>query len=268
MKALFNKYLEMPNDSKPKTLFVAISLCLVCSILVSAAAVALRPKQEANKVLDKRKNILQIGGLMQAGKSVNELFEGVEARVVDLDTGEYVDDVDPAVYDAREAAKDPAQSRTLAAVEDIASIKRREQYATVYLVRDESGEAIERFILPVRGYGLWSTLHGFMALEGDGQTVSGFGFYEHAETPGLGGEVDNPNWRALWPGKQVYDDDGAVALQVMKGSVDPQAPGTEYQVDGLAGATLTSRGVSNLVQYWLGDSGFAKYLDKKRTLGG
>ena len=266
MKAMLNKYLSMPNDSRGKTLFVAIALCLGCSILVSAAAVALRPLQESNKVLDKRKNILQIGGLMQEGKSINELFEAVEARVVDLNTGDYVDDIDPAVYDARSAAKDPAQSEALEAAVDIASIKRREQYATVYLVRD--GDDIERFILPVRGYGLWSTLHGFMALDGDGQTVSGFGFYEHAETPGLGGEVDNPNWRALWPGKQVYGDDGSVTLEVMKGSVDPNAAGAEYQVDGLAGATLTSRGVTNLVQYWLGDSGFAKYLDKNRTQGG
>ena len=256
------KYLDMPNDSRSKTIAVATMLCLVCSVVVSAAAVGLKPRQEANKALDKKRNILQIAGMMREDASIDELFSEIEPRVVDLNSGEFVDDVDPATYDQRKAAKDPASSKALDKKEDIASIRRRAELATVYLVRE--GETVKTIILPMHGYGLWSTMYGFMALEGDAQTITGFGFYEQAETPGLGGEVDNPKWKAMWPGKKVYDANGEVAVEVIKGAVAESTPSPEHKVDGLAGATLTSRGVSNLLKYWLGEQGFKPFLNKIR----
>ena len=86
------------------------------------------------------------------------------------------------------------------------------------------------------------------------------GFYEHAETPGLGGEVDNPLWKAKWIGKEIYNPQGEVAIQLLKGGVGPATSNAQYKVDSLAGATLTSRGVENLVHYWLGDNGFKPFL--------
>ena len=136
------------------------------------------------------------------------------------------------------AAKDPELSRRLSASEDIASIRRLERYTTVYVV--EKDGQLDTVILPVRGYGLWSTLHGFIALKGDLNTVVGMGFYQHAETPGLGGEVDNPKWTGQWPGKKIFDENGELKVQVVKGSVNPQSPDAEHQVDGLAGATPVS----------------------------
>ena len=254
------KYLDMPNDSRAKTIAVATTLCLVCSVVVSTAAVGLKSKQEANKALDKKRNILQIAGMLREDKSVDEIFKEIEPRVVNLDTGEFVDDVDPAAYDQRKAAKDLSASTALEKKSDIASIRRRANLATVYLVRD--AEMIKTIILPMHGYGLWSTMYGFMALEGDAQTITGFGFYEQAETPGLGGEVDNPNWKAMWTGKKAYNDNGEVAIQVIKGVVGEATPEPQHKVDGLAGATLTSRGVSNLLKYWLGEQGFKPFLNK------
>ncbi len=166
-------------------------------------------------------------------------------------------------YDQRKAAKDPASSDALTPEQDLGKIYRREQYSLVYLVQDAQG-AIEKIVLPIRGYGLWSTLYGFIALESDANTVAGIGFYEHGETPGLGGEVDNPRWKALWPGKQVYRD-GEVQLGLIKGTVDPSAANAAWQVDGLAGATLTSRGVTNLVHFWLGENGFEPFLNNLRA---
>ncbi|MBB1487510.1 Na(+)-translocating NADH-quinone reductase subunit C [Oceanospirillum sediminis] len=254
------------NDSIKKTLTVALLLCIVCSVIVSGAAVALKSQQAANKDLDRKTNILAAAGLLEPGKDVDELFSQIQARVIDLNTGEYTDAVNAESYDQLKAAKDPAMSKALSNSEDIAGIKRREQFATVYLV--ENAGKLERIILPVRGYGLWSTLHGFLALEADANTVIGLGFYQHAETPGLGGEVDNPKWKALWPGKKVFAE-GSMnpELHVIKGAVDPAASGAEYKVDGLSGATLTSRGVSNLVQYWVGSEGFGPYLSKIRKEG-
>ena len=260
-------FLQLPNDSTKKTLMVALVLCLACSVVVSGAAVILKPMQASNKAFDRKKNILEVADLMEAGKSVDAIYEErVEARVVDLATGEYTDAVDPNSYDQRNAAKNPELSQPVPPELDKASIKRQAKYATVYLIRE--GDAVKTIILPVHGYGLWSTLYGFLALESDAKTVTGLKFYEHAETPGLGGEVDNPRWRALWEGKVVYDDQWRPNIEIVKGTVDKSRTDAIHQVDGLAGATLTSRGVMNLLQYWLSDQGFGPYLARLRTQGG
>jgi Na+-transporting NADH:ubiquinone oxidoreductase subunit C len=245
------------NDTIKKTLLVSIALCVVCSVIVSGAAVALKDAQVANVLDDRNRNILAAAGMLEEDVPVAEQFARVQARVVDLRTGTYTDAVSADSYDQRKAAKDSSTSVPLSAEEDIAKIGRREHLALVYVV-EEQGE-VDKIILPVHGYALWSTLYGFIALESDGNTVAGLGFYEHKETPGLGGEVDNPRWKAQWPGKRVYRD-GEVALKLMKGAVDPSNPEADYQVDGLSGATLTGRGVSNLVQFWLGDKGFGPFI--------
>ncbi len=248
------------KDTVGGTLSVALILCVVCSIVVASSAVLLRPMQQANKDLDRKTNILAAAGLLKDGVSVDSQFDDISVRAVDLDSGEFTDAVDPANYDQRKASKDPAQSEELSASDDLAKISRRANVATVYIVENSAG--IEKVILPIKGYGLWSTLYGFIALEGDLNTVAGIGFYEHAETPGLGGEVDNPLWKAKWEGKKVFDDEGKTALKVIKGPVDSKRAGSEYQIDGLSGATLTSRGVSQLIQFWLGENGFAPFLTK------
>lgn len=252
------------NDSISKTVIVAFALCIVCSVIVSAAVVMLKPIQEVNKTLDRKRNILAAAGMLVEGESIEEQFSHVQTRVVDLTTGKFSDDaVDPDKYDQKKAAKDPSRSEALTAEQDVAKISRREQYALIYIVQNPQGE-IEKIILPIRGYGLWSTLYGFIALEADANTIAGLGFYEHGETPGLGGEVDNPRWKAFWPGKEVYRD-GDVHISLIKGSVDPAAANAPWEVDGLAGATLTSKGVTNLVHFWLGENGFEPFLNNLRA---
>ncbi len=251
------------NDSPSKTLIVAFSLCIVCSIIVSGAAVILKPAQEVNKTLDRKRNILSAAGMLDDGMTIDEQFSQVTTRVVDLRTGKFTDEIDAEKYDQRKAAKDPAASDALTTEQDKAKVSRREHFAIVYLVEDSAGD-IDKIILPVHGAGLWSTLYGFVALESDGNTVAGLGFYEHAETPGLGGEVDNPRWKSLWPGKQVYRD-GQAAIGLIKGSVDPAGANAPWQIDGLAGATLTARGVTNLVQFWLGEDGFEPFLNNLKS---
>jgi Na+-transporting NADH:ubiquinone oxidoreductase subunit C len=253
------------NDTIGKTITVTVLLCVVCSVIVSAAAVLLKPKQIANKDLDRKSNILAAAGISDPGKSVDELFAQITTKYVDLDSGKFTTDVPPK-YDAKKAAKYPQMGTVLAKDEDIASIKYQANVMPVYLV--ESDGQIEKVILPVHGYGLWSTLYGFIALEGDLNTVVGLGFYSHAETPGLGGEVDNPNWKALWPGKKVYPEGSMEpALGLIKGTVDPSHPKAKHQVDGLSGATLTANGVTNLVQFWMGANGYAPFLSNLKEGG-
>lgn len=244
------------KESTGKTIIVALALCIVCSLVVSSAAVLLKGEQQRNKNLDRQSNILAAAGLLNPDQSVEEQFKQITTKVVDLETGKFLE-VDPASIQPHKLAGMPDKSVNLSAAEDIAKISRRENTTLVYIV--ENNGNIEKVILPIRGYGLWSTLKGFMALESDLNTVAGLGFYEHAETPGLGGEVDNPKWKSQWPGKKVYRN-GDVDIQLIKGTVDPSAADASWKVDGLAGATLTSRGVTNLVQFWLGELGFKKFL--------
>jgi len=281
-KVYRDKVLALGNDSLEKTIAIAVALCLVCAVLVSFSAVALKPLQVNNKELDMKKNILEVASLLEEGANIDAVFKDkIEAKIVNLETGDYVEDMNPAEYDQRKAAKDPAMSVAIPKEKDIAHIRVKPKYAKVFLVK-EAG-AIQSIILPINGYGLWSTLYGFLSLDPDGQTVQSINFYDQAETPGLGGEVVNPNWRALWKGKKVYAetdqpslekgeiaeaDIGEPALSLIKGTVDPSKPGSQYQVDGLAGASLTSAGVTNLVRYWMSKEGFAPYLAKVRAVKG
>ncbi len=253
------------NDTIGKTITVIVLLCVVCSVIVSAAAVLLKPKQIANKDLDRKSNILAAAGISDSSKSVDELFSQITTKYVDLETGKFTTDI-PAKYDAKKAAKDPQLGKALTKDVDIASIKYQAKVMPVYMVEKEG--KIEKLILPVHGYGLWSTLYGFLALEGDLNTVVGFGFYSHAETPGLGGEVDNPNWKALWPGKEVYPAGSMEpVIGLVKGTVDTSGPNAKHQIDGLAGATLTANGVTNLVQFWMGKNGYAPFLSNLKAGG-
>lgn len=260
------------NDSIAKTLTVALLLCLVCSVIVAGAAVSLRPIQKANKLQDMRSNILAAAGILQPDMPIDEQFKAIETRIVNLRTGQYANaeelqeirdtGLNPDEFDQKKSATKAAISKSLKGGSDPAKINRLEKYAAVYLLK--KGGVLDKVILPIHGYGLWSTLYGFIALDGDLTTVSGIGFYSHAETPGLGGEVDNPKWKAIWHGKKAYSQSGELAIEVIKGHA---AKGDKYKVDGLSGATLTTRGVNNLVRFWLSDAqlgGFLKQLKAQR----
>ena len=259
-KGFIRRFLDMPNDSVTKTVVVAVTLCLVASMVVSAAAVSLRPVQEANALRDKQSNVLQVAGVYDPDVTVAEAFEAMEPHVVDLSTGEFTDQFDIDTFDELAAKGDPAIIRALD--EDPAGLGGSMQaYRMVYILRTEDG-GIDKVILPIEGYGLWSTLYGFIALEENGNDIYGLQFYQHGETPGLGAEVDNPRWKALWNGKKLRDDDGDLQITVAKA---PPPAGQEFYIDALAGATLTSRGVHNLVRFWMGEQGYGPFLERLKA---
>ena len=262
----------MSNESTMKTIVVVLGVCLVCSVLVSAAAVTLKSFQEKNRQQEKLKNILEAGGLLKEGLDLRKTYrDKIRAEVIDLSTGLPVPDdqekdpVDPETFDIKETANDPELSRTIPGNEDLAQINRMPVVMVIYKVMD--GNRVEKLILPVYGKGLWSTMYGFIAMDRDLRTVRGFTFYEHGETPGLGGEVDNPRWKQLWVGKEAFDFEGNVKIHVIKGKAGPEDPEAAHQIDGLSGSTLTTRGVDNLVRFWLGDWGYGRYIQKLRDYG-
>jgi len=260
----------MASESARKTILVALGVCIVCSVLVSGSVVILRQRQQDNKELDKLKNILQAANLYTDDASVKRTIqEKIRPVLVDLANGQILSEstgdkrLDPRRFDLKAIARDPELSRTIPAGKDLAHIGRQPKYMVVYNVI-ENGQ-VAGLILPVYGKGLWSTMYGFIALKNDLQTVTGFIFYEHGETPGLGGEVDNPLWRAKWVGKQAFNESGALKIEVIKGIADPASPLARFQIDGLSGATLTTRGVDHLVKFWLGSNGYEPFLNNLRA---
>jgi Na+-transporting NADH:ubiquinone oxidoreductase subunit C len=244
----------------------ATAVCIVCAVVVSGAAVVLQSRQQANAALDKQKNVLVAAGLAKDGEDlsrdeISARFEPIEPVLIDLETGEEVEGGDPASFDQRKATSAAATSDP--APPNAALVQRVPHRALIYRMRKEAG-GVDLYILPVEGKGLWSTLYGFVALDADLTTVRGITFYEHKETPGLGGEVDNPRWKALWPGRKLFDESGEPAISVVKGRAGP-AQEDPHHVDGLSGATMTSRGVTNLLHFWLGESGFGPFLERVRA---
>tara|TARA_R110002072_G_scaffold302710_2_gene487636 strand:- start:157126 stop:157992 length:867 start_codon:yes stop_codon:yes gene_type:complete len=270
----------MTAESPKQTMVVATCLCLVCSVLVSTAAVVLRPTQQIQKTLDIQKNILKVAGIYDGTRSVDSQFKVVEPVLIEL-AGKRPRISDPAeegidlkTYDPKKAAKKEHDSVDVSPPGALPQIARREIYTIAYEIRKDDGH-LDQVILPIYGKGLWSTLYGFIAVDADGQTIRGITFYEHGETPGLGGEVENPAWKALWPGKSAFsaeeikgsslDHLPTPIIQVAKGQVTSETVQAEHKVDGLSGATITSNGVTALVRYWLGPDGFGSYLHQLRS---
>ncbi len=262
------------KDSPVGTFIVAGAVCLVCALLVSATAVFLKPRQDANVLNDRKMNILLATGDFKKEDlnttSINEIFKSqIEDRIIDLATG---DDVSEEYWDGAESKSERREKiaaydqfkaslteKKLPKKVDIAGIKKKEKHSHVYLYTSRSGE--KKYIFPIRGYGLWSTLKGFIALKEDLRSIAGLTYYEHKETPGLGGEVDNPNWKAQWTeGKCLCDENGNIRISVVTKQADPQ-----YKVDALSGATITSRGVENMIAFWMGQEGFGPYIEKLRA---
>lgn len=254
--AKFNK------DSVGGTLTVVVLLSLICSLIVAGAAVMLKPTQEEQKALDKQKNILSVAGLLDKNTPKTQIKEiyakNIEPKIVDLATGNYVDGINN--FDAKVAAKDPTQSVVISPDEDKAGLRTRAKYAEVYLVKKPDG-SLNQVVIPIYGTGLWSVMYGFVSVQPDGNTIKGITFYDHGETPGLGGEIENPRWQANFVGKKLQNEEGVSAITIGKGaSVDK-----EHGIDALSGATLTSNGVDGTFKYWFGENGFGPYLTKLKA---
>ncbi len=259
----------MPAESIRKTIIVALAVCIGCSLLVSTAEVNLRDFRYKNKKLDRIRNILRAAELPDGRDDAVRVYEErVRPVLVDLRSGKRVpisdfnDVLNIDKFDIRKLAADSRYGRSIPKGKDIAGLGRVPSYMPIYFILD--GEDIRSIVFPVVGHGIWSTLYGFIALERDLKTVRGFTIYEHGETPGLGGEVDNPRWKNTWKGKQAFDEEGNLRISVIKGDVDSSRPNARYQIEGLSGATLTTHGVDGMVRFWLGENGYSTLIQKLR----
>ena len=235
-------------------MIIPLIACIACAVIVSVTAVSVRPEQNLNIENEKKLKILAAAGIVT--DEVEKEFSMIETLYVDFASNQLVQV--ESNYDHIKASASVETSSIVPKDQDIAILKRRENIAPIYVWYSEK-EQIQKVVLPIRGYGLWGTLYGYIALDADLNTVKGIEYYDHKETPGLGGEVDNPDWKSDWNGKKIYDPSGKVILYVTKG------PSSEdYEIDGISGATLTSNGVTNMIRYWLGENGYGPVLQKLR----
>ncbi|MDH3739126.1 MAG: NADH:ubiquinone reductase (Na(+)-transporting) subunit C [Alphaproteobacteria bacterium] len=258
--AWWRRFLALPNDSRVKTLGIALLVALVSATVVSVTAVTLKPLQLANL---ERQRQARMEAMIAALPGMADILReagvtSLETRLVDLDTDSFSTDIDPINYDQRAAAFDPELSMALPSEVDVANIGRRASLALVYVLR--RGKEIALIVLPVHGSGYQSTIYAYLALEGDLNKVAALTVYEQGETPGLGSQVEDPAWQALWPGKEIADATGAIRISVVRG----QASGP-HEVDGITGATRTMTGITNMLHFWLGDHGFGPFLARLRS---
>lgn len=256
--SLWHRLLALPNDSRQKTIGVAFLVSMVCAVLVSSASVLLAPLQDANRSAERQ---ARLDAMIATMPGMEELLaasgaDGLDVVVVDLNTG-LASDVDPDTFDADAAGSDPDRVTAIPAEADVAGLGSRPDLAPLYILRE--GDDLRLVILPVSAQGYQSTIRAYLALEGDLTTVAGLSVVEQAETPGLGSRIEEPAWQALWPGKQLTDDSGEIVLTVVRGRAS-----TDYEVDGITGATRSASAVGNAVRFWTGEYGFGPTLENLR----
>jgi Na+-transporting NADH:ubiquinone oxidoreductase subunit C len=264
--AIRNQATPHQEPSPVRSLLVVLSVCTVCSLIVSATSVLLKPVQRAHRERERRD---AVRALIERRPGLSELLTGAGAHdvhewVLDLATGEVANWIDPSAFDARRAAVDPLTSSEIPSNRDRAGLGRRADHATALAVLDDDDRAL-LLILPVHGQGYGGPMHGYVALDGDGNTMLGLSIHKHSETPGVGGALlEDEDWLAEWQGKRIRDAEGRVRIGVAVQELDPESEAARYEIDAVTGATMTSGGVGNVLNFWLGDDGYGPFLARVR----
>ncbi len=254
----------MNRNSPLYTVVFTVVVCAICSVLVASAYAMLGERQRADAAVFRMLDILRLTGLAGSDEALerDEIVDrsrAINPRAVDTESWRFDDRVDAQLFDQREAARDPATSR--AAPPNDAGVRRIPDHMIVYERLDENGK-FEQILLPIQGQGYGGPMHGFLSLGPDLNTVTDIIFYEHQETPTLGGRIDRPEWRGAWVGRRVFDASGNVALQLV---ADPGPPDTDpYRVDAITRASVTTGGVQSMINFWMGPDGFGPFLEQYR----
>ena len=226
----------MQKDDRRILTFAAI-VCVTCSLLLSGTAAVLKKRQEYNIELDRKLNVLKAFGV--------EVVNAKGKRIVSADEVEayFADHISERILD-----RDTGSVLEGATSNELTSDDLKYKTKLPLYLWSEDGRTT-KYAFPISGYGLWSTLYGYMALEGDLATVVGVTFYKHNETPGLGGEASTPKFLNQFRGKKVWGDGSILPFEVVKGGVDARYPdGCSHCVDGISAATITSNGIQDFIR--------------------
>ncbi len=211
-------------------------LTIVCGGVLAFASEGLKERQQANIALEQKKNILSAVIDLKEGEDIPALYaKKVKAFVVDYQ-GNVIAGLKPSDVEAGKEYKKPAEKRLL----------------PVYEFKYESDSTkTEYIVVPVYGFGLWDNIWGFIALQSDFNTVQGVKFQHKGETPGLGARIESDeDVQNRYKGKTVYENGKLVSITMMKGEGNDWS-GDKHKVDGMSGATLTGKGVNNMLKDYL-----------------
>nr|WP_272213471.1 FMN-binding protein [Marinicella sp. W31]MDC2879428.1 FMN-binding protein [Marinicella sp. W31] len=211
----WRRFLALPNENRTKTVIVAFLVSAICALMVSGATVILRPIQTANRAAEEQARLeALVAGIPGMSEILEEPGGSLSTVVINLPKGEAAQNVTPETLPA--ALDDAANWTTLSPAEDTAGIGRRPNYTQIYLLRNENGD-ISLALLPVSGPGYQAEIDAIVALRGDMNTIAGVAITNQAETPGLGGRIEEPAWLAQFPGTELADASGTVRFAVAKG---------------------------------------------------
>ena len=224
----------------------AAAITIVCGGALAIASQSLKPMQDANIELERKKNILSTVMQLKEGDNVEKLYSArVKERVIDFQGN----------------VKTGMKASTVVIAEQY-KLKPEERLLPIYEFRNQTDTTqIENAVMPVYGYGLWNNIWGFVALKSDLNTVQGVKFEHAGETPGLGARITSDDVQVRYKGKTVFDGDNMLSVVMQKGE------GFDYtsdahKVDGMSGATLTGKGVNNMLKDYF--ACYKNYLKKNQ----
>jgi Na+-transporting NADH:ubiquinone oxidoreductase subunit C len=225
----------------------AAILTVVCGGLLAFASESLKDKQQANIALEQKENILSTVMVLKDEDNASDIYnKRVKAFVVDYN-GNVVEGKNTTDIDVAAQYKLPAKERLL----------------PVYEFRSEADSAkIEYVVLPLHGFGLWDRIWGYVALQSDFNTIQGMVFQHKGETPGLGARIASEEIQDRYKGKEVFEGEQIASVEMMKGEGNDYAS-QEHKVDGMSGATLTAKGVNNMLKDYL--VCYENYIKKTKT---
>lgn len=252
----WRRLLALPNESRTKTVLMAFLVSAFCAVLVSGATVILRPIQAANRAAEQQARIeALVAGVPGMTELMAETGGTLSTVVVDLTKARAATEVTPETLET--ALADMANWTALEAGQDLAGLGSRPDYAQIFLLRN--GEEISLMLLPISGAGYNGRIDAILALTGDMHTIAGLAITSQSETPGLGARIEEAAWLASFGGVKTVDASGDVRFAVAKGQAT-----TEYEVDGITGATRTSSAMTRIIRFWLGPQGYGPLIDAVR----
>jgi len=239
------------QQSNAYIIIFSIITTIVLGGLLAATSVGLGPLQKKQVELDTKKSILSAVMEINEGDDVIQIYnDQIESLVVD--------------YQGNTVEQDEEGNPLIAenvSIEKNYKIDPESRLYPVFCFKQKGSEEVEAYILPIFGNGLWDVIWGYVALDKDLSTIKGVVFDHRGETPGLGARIVEKDIQGRFFEKQVYDDAGTlVSVSMLKGEGNPAESLGPHSVDGLAGATITARGVNDMIKNYL--EYYQNYLDK------
>ena len=236
------------RQSNSYIILYSAALTVVCALALAFASISLKDRQDANIAREKKLNILSTVMTVDETADVDKLYsERITEKVVDFN-GQVGADKKASDIDVAKQYKEAAEKRQL----------------PVYEVKSTSNpEVVEFVVVPVYGYGLWNNIWGYVALKSDFNTIEGVKFQHAGETPGLGARIEAAEIQDRYKGKTVFEAGKIASVVMQKGEVGNEKYASEqHKVDGMSGATLTGKGVNNMLQDYL--QCYANYLNSNQ----